>query len=71
MSTAPGSEVGGSERAANKIYIMHSTFYSTSGSTVSAATAEVCSCQSEWQIKEELIKALQEKVAEDQWQPWL
>jgi hypothetical protein len=33
----------------------------TSGSTASAA---VCSCLSEWQIKEEKIKALQEKAAE-------
>jgi len=35
--------------------------HDTSGSTASAA---VCSCQSEWQIKEEQIKTLQEKVAE-------
>jgi hypothetical protein len=64
MSTAPGSEVEGSMRTANKSYIRHSTFDSTSGSTASAATAEVCSCQSEWQTKKEQIKALQEKVVE-------
>jgi hypothetical protein len=66
MSTAPGLEVEGSEGVANKSYIRHSTFYGTSGSTTSAA---VCSCLSEWQIKEEQIKALQEKAAEAQWQP--
>jgi hypothetical protein len=32
-------------------------------------SAEVCSCQSEWQKKEKQIKALQEKAAEAQWQP--
>jgi hypothetical protein len=58
MSTAP--EVKGSEKAANKSYIGHSTFDSTSGSTASAA---VCSHQPKWQIKEEQIKALQEKEA--------
>jgi hypothetical protein len=61
MSTTLGSEVKGLEGAANKSYIRHSTSYNTSGSTASAA---VCSCLSEWQIKEEHIKALQEKVAE-------
>jgi hypothetical protein len=61
MSTAPGSEVEGSEEAANKSYIRHSTSDNTSGSTASAA---VCSCQSKWQTKEEQIKALQEKAAE-------
>jgi hypothetical protein len=30
------------------------------------ALAAICSCQSEWQTKEEKIKALQEKVAEAQ-----
>jgi hypothetical protein len=30
------------------------------------ASTEVCSCQSEWQTKEEQIKALQEKEAEAQ-----
>jgi hypothetical protein len=65
MSTAP--EVEGSEEAANKSY-MHSTSYDTSGFT---ASATVCSCLSEWQIKEEQTKALQEKAAEAQWQPWL
>jgi len=68
MSTAPGSKVKGSEGAANKSYIRHSTSYGSSGST---ALAKVCSCQSEWQTKEEKIKALQEKAAEAQWQPWL
>jgi hypothetical protein len=43
MSTAP--EVEGSEEAANKSYIRHSTSYGTPGSTTSAA---VCSCLSEW-----------------------
>jgi hypothetical protein len=66
MSTAPNSEVEGSEGAANKSYIRHSTSDGTSGSTTSAATAEVCSYQSEWQTKEEQIKALQEKAAEAQ-----
>jgi hypothetical protein len=55
MSTSLGSKVEGSEGAASKSYIRHS------GSTASAA---VCSCQSEWQIKEEQIKALQEKAVE-------
>jgi hypothetical protein len=58
MSTAP--EVEGSEGAANKSYIRHSTFDGTSGST---ASAKVCSYQSEWQTKE---KALQEKAVEAQ-----
>jgi hypothetical protein len=66
MSTAP--EVEGSEEAANKSYIRHSTSYGTSGFTASVA---VCSCLSEWQIKEEQTKVLQEKAAEAQWQPWL
>jgi hypothetical protein len=61
MFTAPGSEVEGSEGAANKSYIRHSTSYGTSGSMASAA---VCSCLSLWQIKEEQIKALQEKAVE-------
>jgi hypothetical protein len=56
MSTAPGSE-----GATNKSYIKHSTSYGTSGST---ASATVCFCQLEWQIKEEQFKALQEKAAE-------
>jgi hypothetical protein len=68
MSTAPSSEVEGSEGAANKSYIRHSTSYGSSGST---ASAEVCSYQSEWQTKEEQIQALQEKAAKAQWQPWL
>jgi hypothetical protein len=63
MSTAPGSKVEGSEEAANKSYIRHSTSKGTSGSM---ATAEACSCQSEWQTKEVQIKALQEKVVETQ-----
>jgi hypothetical protein len=58
MSTALGSEVEGSEGAANKSYIRHSTSDGTSGSMALAATAKVCSCQSEWQTKEEQIKAL-------------
>jgi hypothetical protein len=66
MSTAP--EVEGSEEAANKSYIRHSTSYGTSGFTTSVA---VYSCLSEWQIKEEQTEALQEKAAEAQWQPWL
>jgi hypothetical protein len=52
MSTAPGSEVKGSKGAANKSYIKHSTSDDTLGST---ASVEVCSCQSEWQTKEEQI----------------
>jgi hypothetical protein len=64
MSTSSGSEVEGSEGAANKSYIRHSTFDGILGSTASAATTEVCSCQSKWQIKEEQINALQEKAAE-------
>jgi hypothetical protein len=61
MSTAPGSEVEGSKEVANKSYIRHSTSYDSSGSTASAA---VCSRESKWQIKEEQIKALQEKATE-------
>jgi hypothetical protein len=57
MPTTP--EVEGSEEAANYSYIRHSTSYRTLGSTASAA---VCSCLSEWQIKEEEIKALQKKT---------
>jgi hypothetical protein len=64
MSTSSGSEVEGLEGAANKSYIRHSTSDYILGSTASAATAEVGSCQSKWQIKEEQIKALQEKAAE-------
>jgi len=60
MSTSSGSEVEGLEGAANKSYIRHSTSDNTSSSTTSAA---VCSYQSEWQTKEEQIKALQEKAA--------
>jgi hypothetical protein len=68
MSTSLGSEFDGSKGASSKSYIRHSTFDGSSGST---ASAEVCSCQSKWQTKEEQIKALQEKAAEAQWQPWL
>jgi hypothetical protein len=68
MSTTPGSEVEGSKGAANKSYIRHSTSYGTSGSMPSAA---VCSYLSEWQIKEEQIKVLQEKATEAHLQPWL
>jgi hypothetical protein len=68
MSTAPGSQDEGSEEAVNKSYIKHSTFDGTLGSTTSA---EVCSCQLEWQTKEEQIKVLQEKATKAQQQPWL
>jgi hypothetical protein len=61
MSISSGSEFEGSEGAANKSYIKYSTSDYIPGSTASAATAKVGSCQSEWQIKEEQIKALQEK----------
>jgi hypothetical protein len=64
MSTSSRSEVKGSEGAANKSYIRHSTSYYIPGSTALAATAEVGSCQLEWQIKEEQIKALEEKAIE-------
>jgi hypothetical protein len=59
MSTASGLEVEGSEEAANKSYIGHFTSGGISDSTASAATIEVCSCQSESQTKEVQIKALQ------------
>jgi hypothetical protein len=61
VSTTPGSEVEGSEGAANKSDIRHSTSDGSSSSTESTA---VCSCQSKWQTKEEQIKALQEKATE-------
>jgi hypothetical protein len=64
MSTSLSSEVEGLEGATNESYIRHSTCDCISGSTTSAATTEVYSCQSEWQVKEEQIKALQEKAAE-------
>jgi hypothetical protein len=64
MSTSSGSEVEGSEGATNKSYIKHSTFDYIPGSTALAAIAEVGSCQSEWQIKAEQIKTLQEKATE-------
>jgi hypothetical protein len=51
MFTSSGSEVEGSEGVANKSYIMHFTSEYIPGSTASAATDEVGSCQSEWQIK--------------------
>jgi hypothetical protein len=63
VSTALGSQDEGSKEAASKSYIRHSTFDDTSGST---ASAEICSCQSEWQTKKEQIKALQEKATEAQ-----
>jgi hypothetical protein len=63
MSISLGSEVEGSEGAANKSYIRYSTSDYIPGSRASAATAKVGSCQSKWQIKEEQIKALQEKAA--------
>jgi hypothetical protein len=66
VSTASGSKA---KEAANKSYIReHSTSYGSSSST---ASVEVCSWQSKWQNKEKQIKALQEKAAEAQWQPWL
>jgi len=58
MSTSPGSEVEGSEGAANKSYIKHSTSDGTSGST---ASTEVCSCQSKWQTKEEQTRRYKRK----------
>jgi hypothetical protein len=66
MSTALGSKVEGSEGVANKTYIRHSTSNGTLGSMALVATAGVCSCQSDWQTKEEQIKILQEKAAEAQ-----
>jgi hypothetical protein len=60
MSTFTGSEFEGSEGAASKSYIKHSTSDGISGST---ASTTICSCQSKWQINEEQIKALQEKAA--------
>jgi hypothetical protein len=64
MSTSSGSEVEALEGAANKSYIRHSTFDYIPGSMTLVSTVEVGSCQSEWQIKEEQIKALQEKAVE-------
>jgi hypothetical protein len=64
MSTSSGSEVEGSEGAANKSYIKHSTSDYIPGSTASVVTLKVGSCQSEWKIKEEQIKALLEKAVE-------
>jgi hypothetical protein len=52
----------GSKGAANKSYIRYSISDYILGSTASAVTTEVGSCQLEWQIKEEQIKALQEKA---------
>jgi len=60
------SEDEGLEGAANKSYIRHFTSDGTSGSMASAAIADVCFCQLEWQTKEEQIKALQEKAADAQ-----
>jgi hypothetical protein len=62
MSISSGSEVEGSEGVANKSYIRYSISDDIPGSTASAAAAKVGSCQSEWQIKEEQIQALQEKA---------
>jgi len=59
MSISSGSENEGSEGAANKSYIRHSTSDYIPSSTASAATAKVGSYQSKWQIN-----ALQEKAAE-------
>jgi hypothetical protein len=64
MSRSSGSEVEGSKGTVNKSYIRHFTFNYIPGSTASAVTAEVGSCQLEWQIKEEQFKALQEKAVE-------
>jgi hypothetical protein len=61
-------EVEGSEEAANKSYIRQ---YTSDDSSSSTASTKVCSYQSEWQTKEEQIKALQEKAIKAQWQPWL
>jgi len=58
VSIAPSSKA---KQAANKSYIRHSTSYDTLGFT---ASATFCSCLSEWQIKEEQTKALQEEAAE-------
>jgi hypothetical protein len=46
MSISSGSENEGSEGAANKSYIRHSTFDYIPGSTALVATAEVGSCHS-------------------------
>jgi hypothetical protein len=64
MSISSSSEDEGSEGPVNKSYIRHSTTDYIPGSAASAATAEVGSCQSEWQIKEEQLKVLQGKVAD-------
>jgi hypothetical protein len=66
MSIVLGSKVKGSEEAANKSYIKHSTSDGTSGSMASAAIVEICSCQLEWQTKEEQIKVFQKKATEAQ-----
>jgi hypothetical protein len=58
MSTSSSSKVKGSEGVANKSYIRHFTFDCIPGSTASTTIVEVGSYQSEWQIKEEQIKAL-------------
>jgi hypothetical protein len=58
MSISSGSEVEVSEGAAKKSYNRYSISDYIPGSTASAAIAEVGSCQSELQIKEEQIKAL-------------
>jgi hypothetical protein len=61
VSIVASSEVKGQEGAVE----------GASSFTASAATIEVCFCQSEWQTKEEQIRPLQEKAAEAQSQPWL
>jgi predicted membrane-bound mannosyltransferase len=53
----------------NKSYKSYTRSYTFDGSSGSTALVEVCSCQSEWQTKEEQIKALQEKAVKAQWQP--
>jgi hypothetical protein len=59
VTSDPGSEVEGLGGAASNCYIRHSTSDGTSGSMASTA---ICSCKSEWQTKDEQIKALQEKA---------
>jgi len=61
VSTASVSETKGQEGAAKESYIRHSTSKDASSSTASAAIAEICSCQTEWQAQQ--IKAFQEEAA--------
>jgi len=57
--------------ASSKVKGQEGVAEGASSFTASAATIEVCFCQSEWQTKEEQIRPLQEKAAEVQSQPWL